>query len=62
LNTGTTVGAKNNSICDEMKSTTDPRLKDVCCEKNSWALDRVEGPRADATGLSFQEHTKNDYQ
>jgi hypothetical protein len=48
LNTGTTVKAKKNCIFDEMKSTTDRKLKDACYEKNSWALGSVEGPRANA--------------
>jgi len=60
LNTGTTVKAKKNRIFDEMKS--DRTLKDDCYEKNHWALDQVEGPRANATGSSFQEHAQNDYQ
>jgi hypothetical protein len=52
------VKTKNNGNCGE---TTDPRLKGTSCRKNLWALDRVEGPRANATGLSFQEGTQNDY-
>jgi hypothetical protein len=31
-------------------------------KKNHWTLDQVEGPRANATGLSFQEEAQNDNQ
>ena len=59
MNMCTMVKTENNSNCYER---ADPRLKGVNCKKNLWALDRVWGPRANATGSSFQEHTKNDNQ
>jgi hypothetical protein len=33
----------------------------LCGHKNGWTLDQVEGPRANATGSSFQEEAQNDY-
>jgi hypothetical protein len=44
------------------ENATDPRLKDINCEKNLWTLDSVEGPRANAQSEQIiPGTTQNDY-